>query len=129
MARIESQALGGYYPLPPHIALSIGDLIDTTPAFTSNGDGGYARYGSYAYLDPCAGKGEALHALAGWFNVSARRQGLELGLYACELEEERAEELQQVVRGYSGYNTMLRGDAFRIYFEVKSGSKEGMSLM
>jgi hypothetical protein len=80
MARPEAIALAGYYPTPPAVLPSLASLLEFEPA-----KGGR----SHVLVDPCAGEGEAIHALASrWFPRAARAScqlyaiGLEAGRYA-----------------------------------------------
>lgn len=90
MARIASQAKGGYYPTPPEeMALICKRLV--------------LEQGLINMMDPCAGKGEALRQAADYFKLA----GAEPVTFAVELEESRYKEakerLDKVVHGgYEG---------------------------
>jgi hypothetical protein len=99
MARIESIAVGGYYPTPLSVIPHIAAMIDkgTCPSF----------------LDPCAGDGEAVMALVRELGVEKAR------LYAVELEKTRHDALEQGASRRFGWSRsdVLHGDAFRAVFE------------
>lgn len=104
MARTASIALGGYYPTPhstiPLIASHLACPID-----------GYKRV---ALLDPCAGKGEAVLALADLLTSDLHDASYQV--HAAEMETERAAELERAVKNSnaSGASTTLCTDAFQI---------------
>ncbi len=54
MARPESQAIAGYFPTPDHLVPAIASLVALERE----------RYDRPVFLDPCAGTGSALVALA-----------------------------------------------------------------
>jgi len=92
MARMASQAKGGYYPTPPaEMALVLNRLT------VKNGS-------KVNMLDPCAGEGTALKQAADYF----KSLGAEVKTYGVELEETRAElakeKLDRVVKG--GYENL-----------------------
>ena len=89
MARLESIAKGGYYPIPPHVTeLALRHLT--------------APFGGRV-LDPCAGKGQAL------FDISV---SLGLEPYGAELNRDRGREahelIDSLVRPESSYRNGLR---------------------
>jgi len=99
MARIESQAIGGYYPTP----------ADLLPAIISHVGISKRNY----VLDPCAGEGEAL---AAW--KAAVAQGSLVGetnhwLVGCELEKTRYRALAERATNSNTWTT-YHGDAFRL---------------
>lgn len=107
MARLESIAVGGYYPTPPSVVPLLARLLQTTN-----------EYG--AFLDPCAGEGAALFSLADELKSKAR-------FYAIELEKTRHATLQEELRrktGYSYGDQALHGDAFKVSF-----SGDGANLL
>ncbi len=117
MARLESVALGGFYPTPPHLvpllAAHVRRELPPPPERYS-----YGRR-DLAMLDPCAGEGGALAGLA---------EGLEperVHLYAIELETTRAKACAKALGPYRG--SVLAGDAFRA--TCRSGGRSGAGLL
>ena len=102
MARVESVAVGGYYPTPQHLIPRISHLIQ--PFLGKDRD--------VSFLDPCAGEGEAVFGL-----MKAICKGGTSRLYACEMESSRYEAL----RGKGGMNKVIHGDAFRVTFKRGTG--------
>lgn len=76
MARLESQATGGYYPTPPAVSEFIAASLRIKPP--PNPKEAAARF-----LDPCCGEGQALETVAGRLHPAAETYGI-------ELNEERA---------------------------------------
>lgn len=120
MARMESQAVAGYFATPPHLMPRIAGLV-AGPRIP-------AQVPTYFYpperlcaCDPCAGDGAALIALAE--GITGERAGAQrmAVLYGCELEATRAEALAKALRG-DGYGRggSLHGDAFRLEVQPKS---------
>ncbi len=107
MARPASVAIAGYYPTPENLLPLIAKLIAVPPRDASKSS--YYQP-TYTVLDPCAGDGAALAALAGaWFSV-----GHESQLFGVELEATRAKALQEREwRSWRNRSNMLHGDAFR----------------
>lgn len=121
-ARLESQAVAGYYPAPAPVLAPIAALIDVRPAWQRVRDDRTERlvWPQIAALDPCAGDGAALrgflHALLGprW---PALGSGPELRLYAAELEAARAGALEYSFRDDrppGGSAQALHADAFQL---------------
>lgn len=101
MARLESQAVAGYYPLPERLVPLIADLFDVPD-----------RRGDTRVLDPVAGDGAAVLKLC-------LLLGTDTKLYACELEHGRHEQLvknAQEQYGWGSKDALLEGDAFRADF-------------
>lgn len=131
MAHLESKALGGYYPFPMHLIGMVGQLIDANgiqERFTDY-NGRPSNYGAYSFLDPCAGDGEAIIALARELMADLgleRHRGPKTILYANELEEERADNLaralHQIDSNRYSANRAQQGDAFRIRFKGNGAS-------
>ena len=101
MARLESVAVGGYYPTPPALVPRIARLL-SVPA-----------EGAFSVLDPCAGDGAAIVELVGELFAKGR----DVELYAVEMEATRFAALQNR-RGHDGAPAwgackFLHGDAFR----------------
>ena len=131
MARIESIAVGGYYKTPSHLLPSIACRI------------GIDQGDRYAFLDPCAGEGEALLGIVDHVftaRYGPRPEGATLAqykdqirLYGIEMEEHRYNALRDNLSGMglSSYivtrGEVLRGDAFRA--TVTPGSARGASLL
>lgn len=92
MARPESQIRAGFYPTPEHLLAVIAGLVRPEPRWQSDG---------VTILDPCAGEGVALRALAkAW-----RCHG---DAHAIELEAGRHAELARHL-----HQRALHGDTFR----------------
>lgn len=90
MARIASQAKGGYYPTPPDEIEHICRRL-------------IPEQGIINMLDACAGKGEALRQIADYF----RSAGAEPLTFGVELEESRAKQAKTLLTkavhgGYEG---------------------------
>lgn len=102
MARLESTAVGGYFPTPDHLLIPISDLFDFQD--------------SVKMLDPCAGDGSAI------IQLSLLSGASNSALYTCELEKSRHKALIQNVHSksthYYAEDHHLQGDAFRI--DIKS---------
>jgi hypothetical protein len=103
MARLESVAVGGYYPTPSHLIPMIVDLLTV-------------RDGTYecCLADPCAGDGNAILSLG-------RLLGVRKSYLTCELENERYEALRKNLQEGAEYGSMsdaLHGDAFMIELPV-----------
>lgn len=106
MARLESVALGGFYPTPTSILPLIYKLFSVTKTT-------YER--QTTFMDPCAGAAEAINYLANGNDV-----------YACELEASRSIQARRTL-GWPREKNFLTGDAFRISFE--KGSHDGISVL
>lgn len=99
MARLESIAVGGYYPTPEHVVPRLAALLDAGPR--------------HSFLDPCAGEGAAILSLI------ASLQTDNASVYAVELEKTRHHTLETNLGdrfGYSTRNDALHGDAFKVSF-------------
>ena len=115
MARLHSTAVGGYYPTPTHLIEALSTLV--VPARGEHVD---------AWLDPCAGQGEALSTLARLvypLRTSCGTRGV--NLYAIEIEKTRFEKCRDVLGLAKPANrlwdsdTVVHADALRV--EVVSG--------
>lgn len=114
MSRIASTALGGFYATPPHLIPRIAALISATwPERPSKENNWHGDHGVSSILDPCAGEGEAVHALA------AALGSLEyIDLFACEMEPTRF----AACKSKLGFRAKtLYGDAFRTTFSAVPG--------
>lgn len=110
MARLNSIAIGGYFPTPAHLLPKIARLIKPTAST-------YTR----SYMDPCAGEGTAIHEIASKAGIGSSI------FYGCEMESLRFEGLKQ--KFVNSWNAkLLQGDAFRITYD-KGAYKEGISLL
>lgn len=122
MARIESQAVAGYYATPSHLIGPISALVmfpDVAEKKTPS---------RYHVMDPCAGDGSALFALiVDWFGADWRergrcRAGLDKGLVHVkpsfvEMEQTRFEALRARERkecGYGSATDLVHGDALTL---------------
>lgn len=93
MARLESVAVAGFFATPLRVVEAVAASI--TP--------NVSRWETLRLLDPCAGEGEAIHALATTLGAN---------VLACELERTRCEALREKF----GEHSALHGDAFRVEF-------------
>lgn len=105
MARLESIAVGGYFPTPPHV-------VDLIAAMLEPNDGE-----SHNVIDPCAGEGAAVYGIAGTF---LPRCGRAPSVFTCEMEKTRHRALTERAQNTPGIDSFwseratLHGDAFRI---------------
>ena len=104
MARLESTALGGYYPTPQHLIPRIASLL--APLVPKEPDKYSYDRRVVSFVDPCAGEGTAVAELADLLSGGTR------SIYACELESTRVEKARPAL----GYQNVLHGDAFRVSF-------------
>jgi hypothetical protein len=116
LARPASVAIAGYYPTPGNLLPLIAKLVLVPPADPAQSS--YSRP-TYTVIDPCAGDGAALHALASaWFGANHDFQP-----YGVELEATRARALQErewpVRGGWRSKHNMLHGDAFRAHWQAE----------
>lgn len=113
MARPESTAVAGYYPTPEHLLPRIAKLVSPTTAH------------EVTYLDPCAGEGTAIFALAkAWQRVK-----VEASLYACEMEQTRFAALKTAAKQlpWAMQRNLLHCDAFHVTYE--KGYRQGVSVL
>jgi hypothetical protein len=125
MARLEAEALAGYWPFPNTLIRDIASLISSEKARKGQKQYGYMTYGTYLFLDPCAGEGEALielgkQLLGPQINFSHHEPTLLFN--AIEMEQLRYEALKSNVRSVdNNYNTsrhnLIHADAFTVRFE------------
>jgi Uncharacterised methyltransferase family (DUF6094) len=114
MARPESVALAGSYPTPPGVLPSLASLLEFEPAKFSE---------SHVLVDPCAGEGEAIQALADrWFPPAADAS---CQLYAIELEAGRCTKLEARL----GFAHVFHGDAFSFAIRGADAAGMGASLL
>jgi uncharacterized methyltransferase DUF6094 len=97
MARLESVAVGGYYPTPPSVVALIAAMLETQENLR------------YNLVDPCAGEGAAIFALAEHIGRNAT-------VHTCEMERTRyaALKARAEARDYWDVQLALHGDAFRV---------------
>ncbi len=100
MARLESQAVAGYFPTPEHLIPLIARELHPSDA----------QWSRPRFVDPCAGEGEAIFKLRELFAGNP-------DVYVCELERDRHE----ILKGRAGHKQALRGDAFRVDFKTFAG--------
>lgn len=96
MARLESQAIAGYYPTPERLVPLIAGL------FVRREDKDWSPHIKIG--DPCAGDGAAVYDFA---HAVTKRSSI----YSCELEGERYKSLRS-----RGSADALHGDAFHVHF-------------
>jgi 16S rRNA G966 N2-methylase RsmD len=97
VARLESIAVGGYFPTPPHVTQLIANMLEPEGGARCN------------LVDPCAGEGEAIFTIAKTFGSGAT-------VHTCEMEKSRHKALRERAekRDYRDAQLALHGDAFRI---------------
>lgn len=103
MARLESEAKGGFYPTPPEEMAHILKALRARPGSNLN------------FLDPCAGEGIALNQMAEHFTT----QGHAVKSYGIELEKSRAEKAEKVLDYVlaAGYEeTRMSHEAFSMMY-------------
>ena len=135
MARLESTAVGGFYPTPTHIIPQIASVLSVT--IPEEREKYYEGKKVLTVLDPCAGEGEALLTLTRNLLCAEtlREIPVELNTYACELEESRYLTLREKVSnevGYGNTKNCLQGDAFRVVFSrvtKYNDTKSGASIL
>lgn len=130
MPRLAAQQTAGYFPTPAHLIPALAALVDPGPACQPRTVSlGYPQYGTVALLDPCAGTGAALIALAhAWCGPDLTTGRPHVRAYGCELETQRASALQ-VAWGrisYQAGTAALAGDAFRATWDSQSA---GVSVL
>lgn len=81
MARIASEAKGGYFPTPSSQVSLICNRLAVEQGAKIN------------LFDPCAGEGKALHQMA----KSLRLKGAVTETYGCELEKDRAKKAEAIL--------------------------------
>lgn len=112
MSRPESQALAGFFPTPIELLPTIAKLV-TFPATTDRDE--------ISLLDPCAGDGTAIYALAKEWSEPSRR----IRIYAAEMEKSRASKLDS--RWVTSIDRKsLHSDAFKVRFA--QGTSEGITV-
>ncbi|MES2384508.1 MAG: DUF6094 domain-containing protein [Pseudomonadota bacterium] len=106
MARLESIAVGGYFPTPPHVTDMIAAMLAPDPD---------AR--NVNLVDPCAGEGAAIFTLAAKFTGAT--------VHTCEMEASRHTALAaRAAAGADGFwaaKLALHGDAFRVRMADERG--------
>ena len=126
MARVESQALGGFFKTQDAVRPLVYQrfALQTEP-------------GKYCVLDPCAGEGEAVCELVSAVFGTAdthgykpakgtRAEGVDVTLWAVELEAERKERCASAARSVVGYSSaeVLHGDGLHC-----DASGDGASIL
>jgi len=135
MARLESVAVGGYYPMPNRLIPAVVSLIDASGVWKGTYNPTYRQneFGCYAVLDPCAGDGDALLRFSEEVFGSPLPSSFDqpkLRLYACELEGARARALEQRLRAVqlgAGGVIVRNSDAFQLSWEAEG--LDGVSLL
>lgn len=103
MARLESVAVGGYWPTPPHLVERIASLF-------SRGSG------DASVVDPCCGDGAAVRAFTKAVPTTHARPGT-CHTLTCEMERTRADLARNVL-----YGSVLVGDAFQVTWTRDDGA-------
>jgi hypothetical protein len=99
MARLESIAVGGYFPTPPTVTQLIANMLAPEPGMKCN------------LVDPCAGEGAAIFTLAAKFGSAAT-------VHSCEMEASRHAALKARAESEGDWwdaQLALHGDAFRVH--------------
>lgn len=122
MARMESIAVGGYYPTPAHLVRQIAKLFRIGP-FSPKSIWGSAPE-RVTIVDPCAGEGAAVRGLIeALFDPKPENYEPHANVraYLCELEETRFREIEHMCASLP-YNcvTVTHGDAFQMLWDLKS---------
>ena len=137
MARLESIAIGGYYPTPPALVPAIAARVDAGAVQTGIADPRFRRttYPPYHLGDPCAGDGAALlGCVAAWYGtpLPAAGRGPRPALIACELEPTRAAALRAAcaAAGLAGRDdaTVFAADAFQLTWRTDTAAR-GVDLL
>ncbi|MGN6107699.1 MAG: DUF6094 domain-containing protein [Kofleriaceae bacterium] len=124
MARLGSVQVGGFYATWPELLPSIAALVEVD----RTGDG------EHAFLDACAGEGEAiLEMVRRWMGRRVPNEHItgDFRLYVAELEETRAQKLERAL--WASMDTskrrLLKGDAFMIQWEGgEYGARAGATV-
>jgi len=132
MARLESIAIGGYYPTPKRVIPYIAALFDVPDMSSPSAYSSWDRNG-VAFLDPCAGDGEAVLTFAKCLFGDLHTRTVDFDLYAAEMEESRFKALQERCKGedlpYSSFSKgLVHGDAFRIVWKFDYSNKGASCL-
>lgn len=117
MARKESVALGGYYPIPADVLPRIAPLLEPY----------LSREAEVSFMDPCAGEGEAIIAL---MNAWVKNiQSTVVKLFTCEMEASRYGKLRSSLTAIShALSTQCQyADAFTLTME--RDDKDGISVL
>ena len=85
MARRESKALAGFFPVPVHLIEVVADLLK--PVVPEH------KAGRAVVVDPCAGEGVALKVMSDRLEIRPGYKSVDT--YACEMERTRWEVLRQ----------------------------------
>ena len=100
MARIESQVKGGYYPTPMRVAHAIGEFLHCS---------GQHNYATPKFIDPTAGDGEPLAAIATAYQKhleqSFKDDGQTIQTYGIEIDTIRAKTTEQNLNHVLAYDT------------------------
>jgi hypothetical protein len=122
MARLASQALGGFFATPTHLLPVIARLFTV----------GAGK--AFSIVDPCAGEGEAVVGIAHHLFpfVSRNTPSTHHNIYTCEMEATRAKAMESL-RYQTGFHvTTAHGDAMRLVWSTKQdygGALAGASLL
>lgn len=123
--RLEGQASAGYFPTPTHLIPRIAQLLEIAQyAETATT---YSR-GDIHFMDPCAGKGEALEELS---QILLQDQ-TSSKFYTIEMEKTRFEELKTKLHSFGFKHSSLHGDAFQVKFSKVSdygSTYDGIGLL
>lgn len=117
MARPESIAVAGYFATPPRLVPIIARLVAVAPK-PVRAPNVYGSDHPTSFVDPCAGDGAAVIALAQAMAPSVERRFADACLYAIEMEATRAKSLEDNAHESIGYGTShcVHSDAFQVSF-------------
>jgi hypothetical protein len=114
MARPESVAHAGYFPFPTSLLPAVASLVEFE----------HQPHQQHVLVDPCAGDGRTIEALAGaWFSPRSGAAPQAPRLYAVEIERGRFRQLDRRVQHAH------HGDAFRFSIGGTDLPGEGSSLL
>src|SRR4029079_2198280 len=109
-ARVSAVAVGGFVPTAPSLLPRIAALVTCGP-------------GEHAFVDPCAGEGEAIFTLAGLMAPPTQEEHdskpghfytvHRASVFACEMEATRHSALKEQDKGFA-FVHVEHGDAFRL---------------
>jgi len=119
MARLASKSLAGFFPLPPHLIPGLAvmlrpegfGLAPKPEPGTAHWMTTYAEPHVLRIVDPCAGEGHALRALA--HGIGRDKPGL-VETYGCEMEQTRAEALGAFNDRHGSGRKFIHGDFFHV---------------
>lgn len=113
MARIESVAVAGYYPLPASLHGHVAAMLSVD------------EHGTFTALDPVAGDGAAIEGIVA--AACAMKPYAVPRFIACELEGSRAKALSNRFQNHT--HRAFHADAFSLRWDKEYGAGSGVSLL